>query len=478
MMLTIIDVTLICNFYFVACTSDDGGKFLDDIPNYQRSCRDKYLCTMALKYGYDSIQMPSRNELIYCNDQCATTQLYSSCPPIPLSRHEEYNITCRCSNDFSYMNCFNNNMSEYKTMMKDAIEKATATDGETAIIKTQSSTTTTTGKRSYQPYICAIENIITHDRKYPLLYVISYSNINIFHPSLKNSSIRIVNYYNSSSSSSSAAAAAAAAAALSSSTMTTSQEVIEINLVSDKKKLLHRFQTNHHQSMYSSTINSNKIYHKQLVSYSFTIETTPISIFGITPYRGQLSISYQVREIIDAIMCSRIQHGSYFHIVILLDSYKYEEFILALHAYVDLFIIDDHIIHGSYNHNRANEKDSNDIDSSDNDIDKSTSDSRSSRRSSSRSSSSKVIIGSTDVTSSSSDSGHGTILDKVSDHTIASSCNGYSYDIDSDKVIVIKKRNQTAVIKLNLISPKQYTLTSNIINCVRNGTCYHFDVST
>ena len=108
-------------------------------------------------------------------------------------------------------------------MMKDAIEKATAIDGETAIIKTLSSTTTTTGKRSYQPYICAIENIITHDRKYPLLYVISYSNINIFHPSMKNSSIRIDNYYKSSSSSS-----AAAVAALSSSTMTTSQEVIEI----------------------------------------------------------------------------------------------------------------------------------------------------------------------------------------------------------------------------------------------------------
>ena len=233
---------------------------------------------------------------------------------------------------------------------------------------------------------------------------------------------------------------------------------------------MHQLQTNHHRSMYSSTINSNIINHKQLVSYSFTIETTPISIFGITPYRGQLSISYQVREIIDAIMCSRIQHGSYFHIVIHLDSYKYEEFILALHAYVDLFIIDDHIIHGSYKHNRANEKDSNDIDSSDNDIDKSTSNSRRSS-SSSRSSSSKVIIGSTDVTSSSSDSGHGTILDKVSDHTIASSCNGYSYDIDSDKVIVIKKRNQAAVMKLNLISPKQYTLTSNIINCARNGTC-------
>ena len=65
---------------------------------------------------------------------------------------------------------------------------------------------------------------------------------------------------------------------------------------------MHQLQTNHHQSMYSSTINSNIINHKQLVSYSFTIETTPISIFGITPYRGQLSISYQVREIIDAII--------------------------------------------------------------------------------------------------------------------------------------------------------------------------------
>jgi hypothetical protein len=360
--------------------------------------------------------------------------------------------------------------------MKDAIEKATAIEGETAMIKTQSSTTTTTGKRSYQPYICAIENIITHDIKYPLLYVISYSNFNIFHPSMKNSSIRIDNYYKSSKSSSSSSSSSAATAVLSSSIMTTSQEVIEINLVSDKKKLMHRLQTNHHQSMYSSTINSNKINHKQLVSYSFTIETTPISIFGITPYRGQLSISYQVREIIDAIMCSRIQHGSYFHIVILLDSYKYEEFILALHAYVDLFIIDDHVIHGSNNHNHAHEKNSNDIDSSDNNIDKSSSDSRNSRSSSSNNNSSKVIIGSTDVTRSSSDGGHGTILDKVSDHTIASSCNGNWYDIDSDKVIVVKKRYQAAVMKLNFINPKQYSLTSNIINCARNGTCYHFDV--
>ena len=153
---------------------------------------------MALKYGYDSIQMPSRNELIYCNDQCATTRLYGSCPTIPLSRDEKSNITCRCSNEYSYMNCFNSNMSEYKEMMKDAKDKATATEGETAIIKTQSSTITTTGKRSYQPYICAIENIITHHIKYPLLYVISYSNI--FNHSMNNSSMRIDNYYKTSSS--------------------------------------------------------------------------------------------------------------------------------------------------------------------------------------------------------------------------------------------------------------------------------------
>jgi hypothetical protein len=56
--------------------------------------------------------------------------------------------------------------------MKDAIEKATAIDGETAIIKTQSSTTTTTGKRSYQPYICAIENIMTESIRYFMSFLI------------------------------------------------------------------------------------------------------------------------------------------------------------------------------------------------------------------------------------------------------------------------------------------------------------------
>jgi len=99
---------------------------------------------MALKYGYDSIQMSSRREFIYCNDKCATTRVYSSCPPIELRKidmdhhdddndhHHENNdhhhdnndhdhddrvrksrriisnVTCHCSNTNPYMNCDDN----------------------------------------------------------------------------------------------------------------------------------------------------------------------------------------------------------------------------------------------------------------------------------------------------------------------------------------------------------------------------------
>jgi len=70
-------------------------------------CADRYLCSVALKRGYDSVQIETNSEFVICNGNCATVSFNSSCPPqIELRTGRHANITCNCSDTFSDMiNC-------------------------------------------------------------------------------------------------------------------------------------------------------------------------------------------------------------------------------------------------------------------------------------------------------------------------------------------------------------------------------------
>jgi len=388
--------------------------------------------------------LPSRYEIVYCSGDCATTQLHGSCPPIPLRRDNEYNIICKCSDKYPYMNCMDSNKLEYREMMKASIIeeylRATTTKVEDVkvddqlnqlrAVETMTSTTTLKSSKStsftaYQPFLCAIEKKIFHNVIYPLLYIVKYSNI--FNRAIKSNYMRRHQQVTQISSSSSSTSSLPSSS--SSSNLPLSIEKMEINLLSDKKMNIHIKSTSSNSSITTKSIVNTEQH--QLISYSFTIENSLISFIGITPqrYYSSSSIIHQTREIIDEIMCSRIQYGSNIHILIFLDLYKYEEFIKLLHTYVDLFIIDYHLIYGSTNK------------SNDYDIDR--------------------VHGSSSSSSSSSSDKHGSLLD--SEYMMIDSCDGNWHAGDSDKVVVIRHRNQSAVINLMLTNAQQYTLTSNII---------------
>lgn len=72
---------------------------------------DRDWCAHAMAKGYDSIQTVQRIsssanfEVVLCSGACATTEVFSSCPPVPLRTGKNASLPCTCDQSQALINC-------------------------------------------------------------------------------------------------------------------------------------------------------------------------------------------------------------------------------------------------------------------------------------------------------------------------------------------------------------------------------------
>jgi len=70
-----------------------------------RHCGDKYYCTVVLANGYDSLQLPNKNEVLICSDQCGTIAFNHSCTPLEIRTGYNASRPCHCNPGSFLINC-------------------------------------------------------------------------------------------------------------------------------------------------------------------------------------------------------------------------------------------------------------------------------------------------------------------------------------------------------------------------------------
>jgi hypothetical protein len=70
------------------------------------TCHDKYLCSLAVQHGFDSVQVVEQHEIIICTG-CGKTELVHACPPAVVELRSGINASqpCNCSDEHLILNC-------------------------------------------------------------------------------------------------------------------------------------------------------------------------------------------------------------------------------------------------------------------------------------------------------------------------------------------------------------------------------------
>ena len=75
------------------------------INDTSHNCHDKYYCSIALSYGYDSIQTYGNNEIVICSHNCSVMPVTGTCPPLEMRTGYDASNACTCSDDNPILNC-------------------------------------------------------------------------------------------------------------------------------------------------------------------------------------------------------------------------------------------------------------------------------------------------------------------------------------------------------------------------------------
>lgn len=70
------------------------------------NCHDKYLCSLAVRHGFDSVQVVEQHEIIICTG-CGKRALVHACPPAAVELRSGINASqpCNCSDEHLILNC-------------------------------------------------------------------------------------------------------------------------------------------------------------------------------------------------------------------------------------------------------------------------------------------------------------------------------------------------------------------------------------
>lgn len=74
--------------------------------DHASTCHDKYLCSLAVKHGFDSVQVVEQHEIIICAG-CGETELVHACPPAAVELRSGISASqpCNCSDEHLILNC-------------------------------------------------------------------------------------------------------------------------------------------------------------------------------------------------------------------------------------------------------------------------------------------------------------------------------------------------------------------------------------
>ena len=299
----------------------------------------------------------------------------------------------------------------------------------------------------YQPYICAVESKVeVIIDKYPIVYDIiiqnSYRLDSDYHHDNHTSSLSLI------------LAAAALNVSILTNTIILQADTKHIEVIMSGPSLNNTMET-HLINSYSNN------QHHHLISYSFSITSTQIGIIGVTlpssppPSSSSSSSSssfyhYQIREIIDEIMCLRVTRGTKYQILILLNKdtdhhhhHHHDTIITSLHEYVDVFVINNDA-QGSGSHDYHNIAEVTSVNEG------------------------KIINNNYQTTTNNNinNNSNNNLTNNDKDVFNQSlSCDGQWFEETSQKIVILnnRRRDKAALITFHMINNNQYHLGSNII---------------